>query len=108
MFGRPVPGAKMPLLVIYSSDLEERHLTFWYRSIRGQQAVAIPPSECIACSVALESFCQSKPISQIFWMKLEMAVFSSTSFPVALGEEVLLTCEVTVIMWAQLRVSYSC
>lgn len=30
-------GSGVPLLVVYSSDLEDRYLGFWYRSRRGQQ-----------------------------------------------------------------------
>lgn len=31
--------SSLPLLVIYSSDLEEKCLGFWYRSIRGELAL---------------------------------------------------------------------
>ena len=31
-------AARVPLLVVYSSALEERFLGFWYRAIRGQLA----------------------------------------------------------------------
>ena len=30
---------RLPLLVIYSSDLEEKYLAFWYRSINGELLV---------------------------------------------------------------------
>jgi hypothetical protein len=37
---------------------------------------------------ALESYCESRPISQIFWMRLEMRVFADSSFPGSLGMQV--------------------
>ena len=32
-------GVRVPLLVIYSSELEEKCLAFWYRSMRGENAI---------------------------------------------------------------------
>lgn len=88
------PGAgreysKVPLLVMYSSELEDRHLGFWYRSRRGK--VQFHPTHpllayysklgLVFSCAALENYCRNSPVSQIFWMKMDMAVFSSVIFP---------------------------
>lgn len=88
------PGAgreysKVPLLVMYSSELEDRHLGFWYRSRRGK--VQFHPTYpllayysklgLVFSCAALENYCRNSPVSQIFWMKMDMAAFSSVIFP---------------------------
>lgn len=93
VFGRPGAreSSEVPLLVIYSSELEEKYLAYWYRSMRGVCICGTKKILYSFSSAALESYCHRESISCIIWMKLDTQVFLTISYPESISAQVSVT-----------------